>query len=350
MPDSASGQTPRSSGAPRGERFYHSLPYGSESQFNPFSLIINGGLDELRTQNANRHVFKLHYDRAAKNVYESIIHPDRTIRDYGFGNWVRRQLLPLSTQSSGGGQWEPNYHLHLLAGGMTGVRMTEWYQQHGTPHPELSAAATVFTWHFLTEMIEHQNGNGRNADAMSDLLVFDPAAFLIWRIDGVQRLFSTHMEMTNWPGQPAIMLADGTLQNAHQTSMARLQLPWTENWRALMTFGGSFVFGASRRRGGADWISAGWGWDPAENPVIDPETGEKTVVLLPNYGIYYDRHGSLLASAVLRTHRSERLMVNVYPGVLHIGGWSPGFWGQLLSTGGVRVGITPRFGLGLGVH
>lgn len=348
------------SAPPRGSRFYASRPVGSESQFNPFSLIVNGGFDQLRTVGANRRVFELPYDVAARGVLRSIGRPDLTVKAYGFYPWLRKQVLPLSTKGTGGGQWVPNYQLHLLGGGMTGVRITEWFEQHGHSHPELKAAATVATWHFITEMIEHQNGNPRSADAMSDLLLFDPAAFLLWRNDRVQRLFSTRIQMTNWSGQPSLTAPRTTLENMHQTAMMRANNPWSNNLRPMTTFGGSFLVGLSRRTGASDWISLSAGWDPAQNPIIDPVTGEKTVVLLPNAGLFYDRDGSLLGSVLVRTRRAERVAVNIYPGVVHFFNWSPGLWAHAVvtnQTAGVakrtltfRFGIVPKWGLGVGIE
>jgi hypothetical protein len=333
---------------PRGQRFYHGIPAGSESQFNPFSLIVNGGFDQLRVASARRNVFELDYELAAQGMWKSISRPDRVIKTYGVGNWLRRQVLPLSGKPNGG-QWVPNYQLHLLGGGMTGVRMTEWYQQHGTSHPELAAAATVTAWHLVTEMIEHQNGVP-SVDALTDLLIFDPAAFLIWRSDAIQRAFSTHIEMTNWPGQPALTAPTSTLQNMHQTTMMRVETPWLPGLRPLTTFGGSFLLGLSARKGQTDWVSLAAGWDPTENPIIDPVTGEKTVTLNPNFAVFYDRAGSLLGAMHLRLHRKELMTLNVYPGVVHFGKWSPGMFAHVLDDGRVRFGIVPRFGLGVGVE
>src|SRR5205085_10204072 len=129
--------------APRGQRFYNGRPFGSESQFNPLTVFINGGFDQLRTENANRHVFDLDYPLAAHGAWISMTKPDRVLRTYGYGTWVRRQLFPFTGKSDGGGQWVPNYELHLLAGGMTGVRLTEWYEHHDVAHPELAAAGTA---------------------------------------------------------------------------------------------------------------------------------------------------------------------------------------------------------------
>ena len=332
---------------PKGRRFYTNKPFGSESQFNPLSQVINDGFDMLRTADADRHVFDFPYAQAAHGAWLSMTQPDKVLRTYGYDTWVRRQLLPLTGKKKGGGQWVPNYELHLLGGGMTGVRVTEWYEQHGTPHPELAAAGTAAIWHFMNEMVEHQNGQP-TADALTDLLVFDPGSFLLWRSDWVQRLFSNRMEMTNWPGQPVIEAPTATLQNMHQTVLLRAKL--THDYRPMTTLGGSFLLGLSRRRGAADWITLGGGWDPTENPLIDPVTGEKTVTLNPNIGLFYDRDGSLLGALYVRLHRTEMITMNVYPGVVHFGRWSPGLFAHVLDDGRVRFGIVPRFGLGLGVE
>ena len=277
----------------------------------------------------------------------AISRPDRVLDTYGYGTWLKRQLLPLTGKKHGGGQWVPNYQLHLLGGGMTGVRITEWYEQHGVPHSVLAAAGTAAVWHFTNEMIEHQDGTP-TADALSDLLVFDPAAFLIWKSDRVQRLFSGRMEMTNWPGQPAISTPNETLENMHQTIMLRARL-W-RNYRPMTTFGGSFLLGLSRRTGDSDWFSIAGGWDPTENPIIDPVTGEKTVTLNPNVGVFYDRDGSLLVGAHVRFNRRELFTLNVYAGVVHLGRWTPGLFAHVLDDGRVRFGIVPKFGLGFGVN
>jgi hypothetical protein len=332
---------------PKGQRFYTNKPFGSESQFNPLSLVINDGFDMLRTANTDRHVFDLDYALAAHGAWLAITQPDKVLRTYGYDTWVRRQLLPLTGKKKGGGQWVPNYQIHLLGGGMTGVRITEWYQQHGTPHPELAAAATAATWHFMNEMIEHQDGRP-TADALTDLLVFDPASFLVWRSDRVQRLFSGRLEMTNWPGQPVIAAPTGTLQNMHQTVLLRARM-W-HDYRPMTTIGGSFLLGLSRRHGASDWLTLGGGWDPTENPIVDPLTGEKTVTLNPNIGLFYDRDASLLAAVYVRLNRTEMVTMNVYPGVVHIGRWSPGLFAHVLDDGRVRFGIVPKFGLGFGVE
>ena len=88
------------SGRRRGQRFYTGKKFGSEAQFNPLSLVVNGGFDQLRTQGADRHIFRLPYDRAATSLWQSLTHLDRVYRHYGWGNWVHNELLPLLSACS----------------------------------------------------------------------------------------------------------------------------------------------------------------------------------------------------------------------------------------------------------
>jgi hypothetical protein len=330
----------------RGHRFYTGKRYGSEAQFNPFSLVVTGGFDQLRTRGADKHIFRRSYGIAATSVWQSLTHPDRVVRRYGWRNWVRDELLPLSGKGGGGGQWAPNYQLHLLGGGMTTVRLEEWYLQHGASHPLLLAASTAYAWHALTELVENGDRRGDNVDAVTDLLLFDAASILLWRSERVQHLFGDVLEMTNWSGQPSLGLREATIENVHQTTMLRAPLPFTAEWRALTTFGGSFLVGVSRRAGAEHWVSVAGGWDPAENPVVDAETGRKTVILNPNAGAFWDRNGSLLASVVVRARRQELVTLNVYPGVVRVRGRSPGLWAQWLDSGRLRFGVTSGLGVG----
>jgi hypothetical protein len=43
-------------------------------------------------------------------------------------------------------------------------------------------------------------------------------------------------------------------------------------------------------------------------------------------GLFVDREGSLLASVRVSEGWTQRLRVNVYPGVVRVGAWSPGLY------------------------
>ncbi|MDB4873746.1 MAG: hypothetical protein JWM41_192 [Gemmatimonadetes bacterium] len=331
-------------------RFYFGSTVGSEAQFNPATEILNEGFDVLRSNSQDRHVFDRNYAIGARNVWHSVAHADATFRFYGYGRAVRSEWLPLTTSgNTGGGAWVPNYEYHLLGGGMISVRMAEWFEQHHVPHPELLSFATLMTSHYLNEIIENGSSTIPNEDATTDLLLFDLGGIALWRLDAVQRLFSGPLQLTNWPGQPSIDLPSGTLENARQQFILRAPLPWTRDWKLFYDFGLSTLLGASRQLANGDAWSAGVGVDAIDNPIVDPRSGAKGATLRFKGGIFYDRRGSLLWSA-LAGSRSDVAVVdlNVYPGVLRVGAVSPGVWLQLPRNGGVRLGVTTSWGLGVG--
>jgi len=339
--------------APAGARFYGQRPYGSEAEFNPFSTVVNEGFDQLSRADANRHVFSFNYHAAATNVLHSALNPVRAWRGYGWSHWLHDEVLPISGKASGGGQWVPAYELHVLGEGMTSVALQEWYADHGVPHPEFFGDLTNYTYGFINEMIEHPTGNGTNENAATRLDIDDPLGLILWHFDGMRNLFGGSVRLTNWFPQATLTfpdrnLRDATLQNATEVYMIRTKLPGTDTWRLMAIFGGAQVIGLSRRMYADRWLTVAAGEDPAENPVIDTVTGQETVLLQPNYGAYFDRDGSLLASLVVRTERSERVILNVYPGVLQLGSLSPGLMAEFMKTGQLRVGIVSGFGLGIG--
>jgi hypothetical protein len=336
--------------APRPPRFYFADSVGSESQFNPATEIVNEGYDVLRTNSQDRHVFRRDYAQAAGNVWHSVTHADATFRYYGYQNAVHNEWLPLTTANGhGGGAWVPNYEYHLIGGGMISVRLEEWYAQHNVPHPALASFATLMSAHYLNEIVENQASAVPNEDATTDLLLFDLGGIALWHIDAVQRAFSGPLQLTNWPGQPSLDVPSGTLENARQQFILRTPLPFTTRWKAFYDFGLSTLLGASRTLDNGDALSAGFGVDAVDNPVVDAHTDAKTATLRFKGGLFYDRHGSLLWSLQVGSRNDVAgVSADLYPGVLRIGSISPGLWMQMPRSGGVRLGVTSRWGFGIG--
>src|SRR4051812_28878399 len=59
--------------------FYQQVDYGSASQFNPMTEILNEGFDMLRQENRNRRLSTLPYHAAARNVWGALIHADSAV-------------------------------------------------------------------------------------------------------------------------------------------------------------------------------------------------------------------------------------------------------------------------------
>lgn len=328
-------------------RFYDSRPYGSEAEFNPLSTIVNEGFDQLRTS-SYRNLLTVQYRASAVVVLHSLANPERVLRHYGYRNWLRNEVFPLTTKAQGGGQWVPNYQLHLFGAGMTYARLTEWYEQHGfVAHPRILAGVTAMAFHFLNEMIETGPTFQDDEDSLTDLMIFDPASIILWNQSWVLHRFDGRLEMTDWQGQASIGEPGTTIEDAYSMVMLRAPLPRTDNWKVMTTAGNAFLLGVSRRLGTEYWLSASGGFDPSDNPVIDPRTNTKTATLLPDVGAFVDRNGSLLASFISKGGSNNGPTVNVYPGVLRFRGVSPGVWVQGIRGGGLRFGIESRIGLGL---
>lgn len=330
--------------------YYNSRSYGSEATVNPLVSILNNGYDQIRT-GPNRQVFRFGYDQSVTAAWQSMIHAQRLVRQFGTRDWIRFELLPLSMKAGGGGQWVPNYQLHLFGGGVTYVRLIGYFEQRGVPYPRIAAGVTSYAGHFLNEMMENGGMPQGSIDAMTDLLVFDPATILLWNSDRVQRFVGERIEVTEWAGQPSLTFPGETLENVFQTTMVRVRLPRTKNWRAFTTMGGSYVGGVSRRAREDYWWSLGFGWDARSNPVVDPVTGRRTVELIGNVAGFVDRQGSLLGSVVMKSGFDVGVTINVYPGVLGSSRWAPGLWAHVLrNPSGVRFGVTSPLGVGIGRH
>jgi len=328
--------------------WYNSRPYGSERTVHPLTSILNNGYDQIRT-GPDRRIFEWDYDKGFTGVWQSTIHAQRVVRQFGTRNWVRYELLPLSLKAGGGGQWVPNYQLHLFGGGVTYVRLIGYFEQHGWKYPRVAAGLTAMTGHVVNEALENTALTRGSVDAMTDLLIFDPLSIILWNSDRVQQFVGERVEITEWAGQPSLTFPGETLENTFQTTMVRVRLPRTKNWRAFTTMGGSYVGGLSRRSGDDLWYSLGFGWDARSNPVVDPATGRRTVELIGNVALFVDRQGSLLASAVMKSGFDAGVTINVYPGMRTKR--MPGLWAHVLrDPAGVRFGITSPIGVGVGRH
>ena len=331
-------------------RFYASRDYGSEAQFNPLTVIVNEGWDMMRLVD-ERNVFDRPYGESWDRLWMSLRNPAATIKDYGVSRWLRNEVFPL-TLGGKGGQWEPNYHLHMFGAGMTYIRTAEWYEAHGVPHPRIASALTLTAGHVMNELIENFDHVGYNEDGLTDLLIFNPAGMLLWNTEWMQRTFSGRVEMTNWNGQPTLSRPENRVENTFSMFMLRTPLPRAENWKFITTGGNAFLFGLSRRVGRDHWLSFTGGAVPTDVPVIDERTNTRTVKIRPNGAVFFDRNGSLLASFIGASGMTNGPTLNVYPGVIGSGRWSPGFYVQSATGGvdgrGLRFGLTSSLGFGLG--
>lgn len=326
-------------------RFYQGLPYGSEQQFNPLSQLLNEGFNNLALYTDDLGLANLPWDEASRNLGSSLANPSDSYRRAGWSRVVQNELLPLSGKD--GGQWLPNWQDHFLGSGMVSARMTEWFAAHGFAYPAFWSYGTMTASHVLNELVEMPNP--RSVDAITDLLIFDNLGFLAFRSERVQRLFSDRVELTSWAWQPVVTFSDFAMENAGQSFVLKVPLRRDASLQGFYLWGIAHVIGLSHDIGDGRALSWGLGAGGEGITQLDATDGFRSVDIGPRAGVFLDQRGSLLAAFLLGNHNGARATLNVYPGLLKVGGQSLGLWAALPLSGGLRFGITTPLGIGAGI-
>jgi hypothetical protein len=307
--------------------FYHVLPYGSDAAFNPASELINGAFGIMQISSRWMTLDQINWSRGLDVTWQSITHPGRTIDAYGRKQFVTNELVPGSFRWSGL-QYVPNYHLHLIGGGARNRAFAEWYDMKGFALPGVWALATTIVHSFAVEAVEHQNRTGPTVDPVADMLLFDPAGALLFSFDRVSRFFSHTLNMSIWSGQPMYNPVLNSMENAGQNYAFHFFFGKDHPVGIFQYWGMSDLLGITLRTGSElDW-SFGFGGAVAE--LKEEERGEGMTALYARVawdaGGFLHRNGSLLASLHVSEAWTQRLRLNVYPGVFRWGRLSPGLY------------------------
>jgi hypothetical protein len=278
-------------------------------------------------------------------VVTALKDPVPSITSYGVRKFATHELFPASRPPDGG-QWFPNYTQHLIGGGMNFARLREWYELHDAPAPLLQSIVVYGAAHLLNETVENGTWRGPGTDPIADLYVFDIGGWLLFSSGAVQRFFGTELNLTSWPGQPGLSVPDYELHNVFMSYVARWRIPATERWHLLYYFGETPLAGLSFRSAGGDGISVGAGGAVTDLVVLDSATNRKGIRLTRVTGIFWDRNNSLMASVIYGV-KPNKLLINVYPSVLHIGAWHPGLWARVPSAGGLQFGLSAPWSVGV---
>lgn len=327
--------------------YYRGRDWGSEAQYSPLAVLLNGGFDILQLDRYRRDVFNYPFAQAGRTVFGNLARPLPLINRYGWGRFLRYEVLPL--EFSEGASWWPNYQLHLVGGGMTFVKLGEWYDQHGFAAPRVWSAGTVMAYHLLNEVVENNSVEGELIDPLADIYLFDIGGILLFSIDDVSLFFSRTLHLTDWSLQPTVDVTDWTLRNTGQYFIVKYDLPFWDRHSLFYLFGINGLAGLTRRFDDGSAVSVAAG---LRNADVIPETENPlhlTGSLVWSAGLFYDRDNSLLASFVLSGISSNIATLNVYPGFVDLAGVRPGFWCTVTTEGYVLAGMTARCGIGIGV-
>lgn len=330
--------------------FYHAFDYGHEANYNPLSLVINGGFDILQQSGHSRRIFRYNYAQNAANVFHSLGDPIEAIERYGWSNFLEGEIFPLRVKKAGANWW-PNYQLHLIGGGHAYVSMTEWFEHHGYPSPALFAIGTMFCYHMMNEIVENKDLDAYTVDPVADIYLFDPAGILLFSFDNVKEFFSKTLNLADWSFQPMISPRDGLIRNVGQNFMMRWELPFAERWSIAYYFGMHGLGGLSYRYedGSALTFCGGLRAKFIRRLVVHETIVAHEPDLEATFAAFYDVNNSLMASLMIRSHDEETVTLNVYPGIVRYKALSPGFWLQYDSDRTLHFGMNINWSLGIGL-
>lgn len=312
--------------------FYHpEIHYGSEYVSNPLTLILNGSYDVLRNGGHSNNgesvsVFELDYRQGFRNVWRNITSPAYNISRYGWNRFLKQEVFPSSLKADKA-QWLPNYGHHILGSGMLWVRMAEWFDFHGYPHPYWWAFFSTTFYQYMNEVLENNHTNGPNVDPIADILIFNPLGFLVFSSDRVKRFFSETVHMYDWSLQPVFNPFNGHLRNAGLQFAFKYQLPKYEYMSLFFYYGIYGIGGLSYRLKGMYHFSFGAGTvvNRLQKNII-----KNSLLVTPHtdgaIGLFLDRNNSLLASAIITGPRLYNARINVYPGFISVWKFDPGMF------------------------
>ena len=335
--------TPPDSSERRG-LLYRGLGYGSDAYVSPATIILNKGFDIFQLRSSTRDVWNFPYRKSFDHaVVRAFTQVGPTVRTYG-GWWrlTRIELLPLGLEFEEM-NWLANYTEHLIGGGLTMRMLDEWYRAHRVPFPRAMAMATTYAASALNEMTE-QPGSGPTAGGIADLVIFDLAGVLLFHWDQPTRFLVERWHASDWSNQASFTFPNRELQNNGQYLTLKIPVGLGRN-RLFVRGGLGAQLGVTRALNREHSLSIGIGGDTEVRHV--DSTGHETIEFVPSAGVYYDRNNSLLWSLVT-SYMENQVTLNVYPNVL------PrlrdlGFWAVYTRRNELRVGITHRRVMGLGI-
>ena len=135
-----------------------------------------------------------------------------------------------------------------------------WFKYYNVPYPTLMAGLTIAAYHFVNEAAENDKFVGPNVDPLADLYIFDIGGVILFSSDAVKDFFSSTLNLTAWPGQPAWNPRFNTIENQGQYYAIRYHLPFTERTSLFYHFGDNGMLGLSFKQDNEESFSVGGGF------------------------------------------------------------------------------------------
>lgn len=324
--------------------FYNPLNnFGSDMVFNPLTLMINGSFDILRNGNMTRDIFQLQYNNGFKNVVSNITHPKDNIEKYGWNNFRSDEIFNAKLNVDRM-QFLPNYSLHIIGNGMQYVKLAEWYDYHHYPHPFLLSFATTLCYQFFNEAIENSSFKGANVDPIADMLIFNPIGFFLFSTEFGKEFFSKKIPVYDWSCQPFFNPGNSHLENSGQQFASKVHFSAHSRHSFFMYWGVQAIFGMSYNL--QDNFNISFGTGSITYGLNENRSGGARLVtprMKNAVGIFLDRNNSLLASAIIAGHGADYLKIEIFPGLIKLGFFKPGFFVGRTEPGDLQIGLATSF-------
>ncbi|UCG92639.1 MAG: hypothetical protein JSV97_02710, partial [candidate division WOR-3 bacterium] len=157
--------------------------------------------------------------------------------------------------------------------------------------------------------------------------------------------FSEKLQLAEWSMQPAYNLSNGDLENMGQFYVVKYPITKNNKWNLMVHFGLHGMAGFCHRWSDGHALSLTGGF-LVEELIRAEQEGEGralTATLTWRAGMFFDRNNSLLASLMVSTVPEDRIRVNIYPGLVRLGPFTPGVFisGTEQWVVGINVSYIP---------
>lgn len=325
--------------------FWSPKDYGSESQFNPLTALLNGGFDILRNPAYDDRLTGPDYRMGAINVLDNVfVRPLQGIDAVGWMKFTAHEILPIRGLDTRYGQFVPNWFMHGLGEGLLYRKLEDWYRHYDVPQPRVMAIATTTLLQFMNEVTENGSYRGWNQDPIADMLIWNPLGFLLFSIDPIARFFQGPVKLDYWPGQ-AVVTNGLRLTNQGENYAFKITLGLPIDLRFFMYYGKQGLFGATFPINERDNLSIAVG-PSLKGMGVEYTNGTRMMIpgdqLIWETAVFWDRKESLMASLFAGVTESPYVLANVYPGLIEYRGWSIGTFARWSRDEGMSAGLTLR--------
>jgi hypothetical protein len=126
--------------------------------------------------------------------------------------------------------------------------------------------------------------------------------------------------------------------------VAKLRFSQQSTTALFFHLGKSTLVGLTLNQGDGESLSFGIGATQTGVWEVDVANGipTRSIRVGVTAGAFYDRDNSLLASVLLSEYNLEPFRANIYPGVITVGSFSPGFFFAIGPRWSFAAGITIR--------